>query len=409
MFAVPVPILELDTTGPSDGGESDSCEDSACINADLNDIYTTHGGTSATGCRVRANCDYECTNGYFQDGCSSSTYGVCNPCTGLPVGTYWISNGGVSDSCMYDNCTNALVNEIYVSNGTNPHNCRVIANCSDICPIGKYLNQCNSTSIGSCIPCTNATVGMYWVTSGRMSDTCKEEPCINPLSSGEFYSSHGGTHAAGCVIANCTTSDITYPEYCNITCENNCGIGMYRSNCTNSSTGMCISCSITGIGKWFSSGGGLEDECEERNCTNAKSNQYYISHGGTDPNGCQVVNNCSQICPAGMYLHGCSSQSIGTCVHCSNASVGEYWVTHGWQNDSCVSSPCINKGWNEVYQSHGGSNSSGCNVTLNCTADCGIGFYRSGCDRNSYGTCERCSGGQEWILLANNWSFQRCL
>jgi streptogramin lyase len=87
----------------------------SCTNAAIGQYYTSPGsGNSETSC-ARANCDTDCPIGEYRANCEfQDNPGSCEPCTSVPLGSYFTSNGGLIDDCSFEQCS-----------VPNPNHCRV--------------------------------------------------------------------------------------------------------------------------------------------------------------------------------------------------------------------------------------------------------------------------------------------
>lgn len=179
---------------------------------------------------------------------------------------------------------------------------------------------------------------------------------------------------------NCGVSPCNGQEYSSSYCS--CpDAGTYQSgvNCVSCSGGSC------GVGQYLSGCGGTTGgTCND--CSNAASGYYYTSNGG-------LSNNCGtapcSACSAGKTLSGCTRTSPGSCSNCAGINPGSYFSTAG----SCASSMCEPK----TYST--GTASTACTP---CPANsysfagasaciCNAGYYLSGasclaCPPNSHST-----------------------
>ena len=168
--------------------------------------------------------------------------------------------------------------------------------------LGNYFTSHGGLQATGCLQgsCVSCAVGQY--TSGCAGTSPGEcEPCTNAPNGTpptNYYSSHGG------VTGQCTLAD----------CLKNCPVGQYRKDCGGTSPGFCATCTRPPSGRFLSSSGGLEDACETSFCPE---------------------------CLPGFYRTGCSMADEGACVPCSNGpGEGFYYTTHGGTRNNCSFTAC---------------------------------------------------------------------
>ena len=169
------------------------------------------------------------------------------------------------------------------------------------------------------------------------------------------------------------------------------------------------------IDRYRESCGGIHaGEC--RNCTNAGAEEFYVSHGGVHPHGCQT-SGCIK-CPTGMFPDGCGGSSPGKCEDCLNmpnvTPPSHYFSSRGGPDGLCDLAPCVpDCGVGQYKALCGGTNAGFCHA---CTTPdpgffhdgsggledacprkacepCEVGFFRSGCDMANSGACVPCTNG----------------
>ena len=168
------------------------------------------------------------------------------------------------------------------------------------------------------------------------------------------------------------------------TCTNcgACGLNQFRRGCDGVSAGSCASClndlQTCPKGYYRTGCSGLSiGNCESR-CTNAASDEYYVSNGGL-LNNCQVAT--CPTCPDGQYRANCAGQIVnsdgsapGECRACETLDVGKYF------NPSCAG-----------VSSGDAKDCPGCPNL----------YMRVGCEANSEGTCEsrNCDEGPNIVQM----------
>ena len=111
-----------------------------------------------------------CNVGQYLSGCTGTSSGSCVACTNIPGGSYYTSNGGLSDACGYSACP--------------------------ACSIGFQLSGCSGTSAGSCQACSDPGTGNYLAAAGSCAGTACPKTCSSTYGQ---YSSCGGSSVGGCV------------------------------------------------------------------------------------------------------------------------------------------------------------------------------------------------------------------
>ena len=236
-------------------------------------------------------------------------------CSMAPVGHYYTSPGGATDSCDFSQC-DPLPDDaaaFYVPG---------FANQSDNCPS---------------ISCASAPPGYQLSSSG----TCAIEPC-RTAKTGEYYTD-------SCNVSMC------YPP----------GPGRLLLDGTINTAGArtspdsCLSgtCGEPPLGKYYGSEG-----CAQHNCTNAPPGSCYLGHGGVDGNcpyapctNDTIVAMCpdSDTPPVGWHFNGLSGMSQAErcrLVPCPIIA-GKRYLSHAQDSGSCdlVRADCTNARLGEAY------------------------------------------------------------
>ena len=229
--------------------------------------------------------------------------------------------------------------------------------CVADCSTGQYKENCvGVNSLGYCANCSNAPDGYY-------------------------YSGQGSPNGNDCPYTACES----------------CGVGEYRSGCAGTSPGSCELCTTSVTGYYYTGDGGLTDNCPIAACSNAPSGStnltYFYTDDGTNPDcvtseACDYATSecsfevCEEYteCPDGTYLTGCSGNSSGTCLPCTNSysTVTDDDSTSVTTFDTYFTGPGITE------------DPESCPLEL-CAFDCPAGTYREGCSGSSPGWCEPCT------------------
>lgn len=247
-------------------GRLPSCNKVSCSSASL---FAIDAGSGAC----------ICAPGYFGQISWSfslqSYFGECEPCgsgslSACADGQYRSGCGG-SDAGVCLNCTNAAVDEYYVSHGgVQRHGCQT--NSCVKCPVGKYPKDCGGTSPGQCKTCLNMP---------------------NATPSSHFFSS------AGDVDGVCQLSE----------CKPDCGAGQYRVDCGGVSPGYCRACSKPDHGFYLEGSGGLEDKCPSAACGGCNV--------GFFRSGCDMMNEGACVpCTNGPGHFGLKWLMVVSCCAC---------------------------------------------------------------------------------------------
>lgn len=415
--------------------------------------YFSGSGGLSDSCPT-ATCDPSvCPVGYYLKNCGGhlapASNGTCVKCTPPPLNYYWVTNGGTTNQCKAAKCYDL-----------------------ETCPAAYYRMGCggplNETGTGFCTACTDLKPGHFYTGEGNLSGSCPQKSCdtlpdcdnghvlancgppSNPTSEGDCDElcpppPAGYFHFEGCLLQACpdcgagqlrkhcgvegNTSDIGICVECPPTpfgqyydpsgpsgchpqpCANlpDCGLGMYRTACGNTSEGKCVECDHPHAGFYITGGGAFENstcpasDCDHLDpcahghwraacgspsenpghcaqCDPPPEGQFYVSHGDwTGPTSC-YKHNCSEEarCPVGWYRNECGEiaanhyTTAGQCELCSPPPEESYYITDGGIHDDCSLASC-----------HSGD------------LACEPGFYRIHCGGPEHpigtGTCVMCS------------------
>ena len=172
-------------------------------------------------------------------------------------GRYFISHGGLSDSCETSACADL-----------------------DACPVGSYRAGCEVTSQGLCTPCTTKAEGTeYYTSHGGLADACPTAACdslmcaagsirtgrcgddatrsnnfyaCEPCQPGTFHDAVKGTCEPCAASEYQDEASKTSCKACSA--EVDCAIGQYRFGCGSGSAGSCSPCTAA-PGRYFTSAG----------------------------------------------------------------------------------------------------------------------------------------------------------
>ena len=322
-----------------------------CTNIPANAVYTSNGNSGDP-----KSCSFSCITGYWKNGyscsacdttscgvgmyrsaCTATANGQCVPCSTKPASSSYVSTGKPYNVNACDwNCDTGFFRNVQI--------CTV---CSSLtCPIGQYSTVCTITADSACRSCTNLPNNGVYSSAGQKGDP---NSCQTSCKPGYFK-----------VGSFCLACDTT-----------SCAVGQYRSACTASANGQCVS------------------------CTKAPSNSKYISAG--KPYGADA---CDWTCNTGYFVNGAICSACSTSV-CPN---GQY-RTPCTANADSQCKPCVNLPSNGVFISPGnlgdaGSCQTSClagyfKVGASCvacdTTSCSVGYYRSACTAAANGQCVRCT------------------
>jgi hypothetical protein len=96
-----------------------------------------------------------------------------------------------------------------------------------------------------------------------------------------------------------------------------CNVGNYRSACSGTQDGHCISCSNKPN---FSSFVGSGNPFDADNCEFQCNQGYFLTNGS-----CQLCS--TELCTVGEYRSPCNSRQDGQCVSCTNGPLsGKYFL-----------------------------------------------------------------------------------
>ena len=353
-----------------------------------------------------------CTLGYYRTGCNATTNGVCIPCNNSPPFSYFVSpgipynNNNCSWSCIQGYfkrgvfcsvcntsicgigqyrtacspvadgvcvaCTMKPPYSVYTSPGLpeSQNNCtwscqqgyyQIGATCSpcnsSLCGIGQYRTKCSAFADGVCVPCSDLPSEAFFTSPGSPLD---QDNCAWSCQPGYFQSD------SSCV--GCSTSL--------------CPLGQYRTSCSSTADGACVTCTVKPLNSAFTSSGVPYDE---NNCAWACQPGYYQS--GPTCSACST-----SVCPVGQYRAPCTLTTNGSCITCSFLPPYAIFTSGGqpYNQDNCA--------WScqEGYFMSGMA-CSACNGSL-----CPIGYYRSKCTSTTDGICIGCT------ILPPNSQFTSC-
>jgi hypothetical protein len=323
------------------------------------------------GCSTGSSC---CSPGYCVAGvcasgcgsngamCSTTTanynsYGICASSTcdtslaGLSAGTYYSSCSGVPNNAVADGDSLAggfsqngiCCSSSFMSSGTLSSDVNNCGSCGNVCSSNHGTSSCSG---GTCsISCS----GGWGNCNGLVSDGC--EQTLTTLT-------HCGACNNPCSLAHATASCAT----------GSCQIGSCDSG-------------------WLNCDGGPANGCEQStsvtngvltSCSNVNCNPGY--------------GNCD-----GNYLNGCE-RSLNTLTDCGNCNVACSLANAA---ESCASGSCVVTGCNGGWGNCNGVQSDGCEKSLNTLTDCGN--CNVACSRtNAVATCstgscaiQSCNGGYD--------------
>ena len=347
---------------PNDGFYSNSGVETACTNIP-NGAFTSHGGTSPTG------CTYTCNDG-FVDGQHSSP--KVRSCRAPGQGHY--ADGGVEKDCTPTTITDGT----YITPSGGETQAQA---CEFTCVGGKVKNaadrQCDDAGEGVYV--VNSIDHNCWADDNDANTDSKAESAAE-LSSRDgtawAASQSGVIKAPDCKLASCVEGHIFNNT------KTNCS-PCTGSTVTNQGQTACVAPTL---GHYSNSG--VEEDCTPI------TDGSFTSHGGTSPTGCTYtcndgfvdgqhsspkVRSCTapqsghfansnrqeQQCLAGTKAKAddtgcdsCGSQvSAAGSDSCSDPNDGFY--SNSGVETACTDIP------NGAFTSHGGTSATGCAYTCN--------------------------------------------
>ena len=132
------------------------------------------------------------------------------------------------------------------------------------------------------------------------------------------------------------------------------------------------------------------------NCTNGLAGTYYTGNNGINPTCNTAI--CTQ-CLAGFYNPTCSSTSVGACVAAPAPPNGYYWGApiNGVSLNPQTVAFCTGTNYNPSFTT---TSAGACVPCSTPAAACPYGQYYAGCGNLTAGTCQPCSnslpGNDEW-------------
>jgi hypothetical protein len=275
--------------------------------------------------------------GQYRGACTATANGQCVPCTVKPPYSTFVSAGRPygADACDW------RCNTGYFKSSQTCRPCSTLT-----CPTGQYSTVCTATADSVCTSCTNLQTNGVYTSAGQLGDPAS---CQTGCVSGFFK--------VGRVCLACDTSS--------------CPVGQYRSACTASADGQCVSCTKAPPNARYVSGGKPygADACDWA------CNTGFYRNSGT----CGVCSTST--CPTGQYRTLCRSDSDSQCRSCTNVPSNGVYVGPGNVNDplSCPTACVV--GYFKV-----GSSCVACDTT-----SCSVGYYRSACTASANGQCTYCT------------------
>lgn len=246
-----------------------------------------------------------CDDGYYNQGCSATSSGVCTPCEPCPSGYWKAGCGGASAGVCYE-CNSGIS-----SNDILPCPPGTFSNAGTIdvsgclpCPPGKYSNVFNASVCQDCPLARHQETGMQFCTECMGGYYLENSVCVACDTS----VCSGGTQLMRC------SGD--RPGYCD-SCPTSigaefpvrCPAGTYGSQPGLAASSACTPCQA---GKYSGAGwtacldclpGTYQDEAGMSSC-----NECLPGYGRYNPN----IIYCHR-CPAGTYQ---PQRSAGSCKKC---------------------------------------------------------------------------------------------
>nr|XP_022308872.1 uncharacterized protein LOC111114722 isoform X2 [Crassostrea virginica] len=346
-------------------------------------------------------CSLDCSKGYFGAECKEQ----CGHCINLSQCHH------IDGKCLGD-CEAGFKGEYCrkeCTNGTYGNECQQrCGHCKDL----KQCHHVNGMCLDGCGPGYEGEYCSLECESGTYGNECKEN-CGNCFNSTDCFHVNG-TCLNGCgpgYLGNlCTTpcSNATYGQYC----IEKCGHCRDQRDCHNVN-GSCLSgCEDGYRGELCNSiceNGTYGQECNNT-CGQCRGEEHCHHENGTCLNGCKpgyIGNLCKTECSAGYYGEHCT-------IACGNCFNGEpchhingsclYGCSPGYQGSICIEAcengtygqdcnntcgHCLEEGYCEHTN---GTCFSGCLSGYHgdfCKIQCVAGFFGDNCN----GTCGNCSNG----------------
>ena len=220
--------------------------------------YSSNGGITDS-CKVTA-CDYStanCPAGKYLINCGGTQPGTCANCQGPPTiagsNAVWTSNGGSSGSstgCQWG--CNAGYGKDSTSSSCIINTCtgQGLGVANSVFIDSSYLVctwQCSAGYFGATLPGAKGPTSCTECTQGTFTAAANSAAACTPCAAGKFSAD---LHAIAC--SDCGADTYTLPTdsgktSCStcMTATPACEIGKWRSNCGGTNVGSCVSCSGT--------------------------------------------------------------------------------------------------------------------------------------------------------------------
>ena len=264
-------------------------------------------------------------------------------CTQCGAGSYSESIGSSSCACQPG----------YFSSNVKGSTSAQCVRCSNlVCPVGQFAVPCSSHADAHCANCSPCPVGFYLISCiSSMNTSCaacsnKYEylQCGSQISnySLSFYIGSGDTGLDDCPW-QCVATYYRSGDTCKSCTTTSCAVGLYRTNCTLTSDGNCVSCSKLPENAHFTSSG-LPMNVD--NCKWECNANFFLQ------NSSLLCKSCTSIqCQAGEFLAPCTQNTDYRCQACGskpdhsryvNGAPCAYECNTGYFQNGSTCLPCSN-------------------------------------------------------------------
>ena len=265
------------------------------------------------------------------------------------------------------------------------------------CPAGSVVTNGNvANSSSACAPCPPNTYSTGGFVTACATKACPPGHVLgNPLATDTAEQCHRcqpGTFSYGGLSQDCA--------------DHRCAAGQHLANInTTTSRSECTACQA---GK-YSLGGSMES-CLLHGCDSGQFLRNVDSR--TEPSVCPpcpdsehggggqaiACTACATDCPSGHFRQNCSGASPGSCRTCTEKPQNAHFTDNGRLEDACP--------W-RCQELHFQADTNGGNARCDsCSADCLVGFFKSGCGELSSGTCVKCTALPDNARASSHGGFQ---